>query len=206
MVHPSFQTCSQASSSLSLWGRERAGDPFITCVQCSFHPTIGKVHALSQGSAQCWVYQLRHEQLGPHLGPLGPRLQYLCAPLLGSVCFGFWWSTLETLFRRLTLCYWNCFKEPEPGLGGHRSVKGQFPGLKLRQTQRGDHLQRPPCPSQGQAEAGSSPEITSSGFLPFPVSGLSQPLKVYPWLIHVNVWQKPLQYCKVISLQLIKKN
>ena len=25
-----------------------------------------------------------------------------------------------------------------------------------------------------------------------------------PWVIHVNVWQKPLQYCKVISLQLIK--
>ena len=24
---------------------------------------------------------------------------------------------------------------------------------------------------------------------------------VHPWLIHVNVWQKPLQYCKVISLQ-----
>ena len=24
---------------------------------------------------------------------------------------------------------------------------------------------------------------------------------VNPWLIHVNVWQKPLQYCKVISLQ-----
>ena len=27
---------------------------------------------------------------------------------------------------------------------------------------------------------------------------------VNPWLIHVNVWQKPLRYCKVISLQLIK--
>ena len=27
-----------------------------------------------------------------------------------------------------------------------------------------------------------------------------------PWLIHVNVWQKSLQYCKVISLQLIKIN
>ena len=27
-----------------------------------------------------------------------------------------------------------------------------------------------------------------------------------PWLIHVNVWQKPPQYCKVISLQLIKIN
>ena len=25
---------------------------------------------------------------------------------------------------------------------------------------------------------------------------------VHPWLIHVNVWQKPLQYYKVISLQL----
>ena len=29
---------------------------------------------------------------------------------------------------------------------------------------------------------------------------------VNPWLIHINVWQKPLQYCKVISLQLIKIN
>ena len=27
---------------------------------------------------------------------------------------------------------------------------------------------------------------------------------VNPWLIHVNIWQKPPQYCKVISLQLIK--
>jgi len=25
---------------------------------------------------------------------------------------------------------------------------------------------------------------------------------VHPWLIHVTVWQKPPQYCKVISLQL----
>ena len=28
---------------------------------------------------------------------------------------------------------------------------------------------------------------------------------VHPWLIHVNVWQKPPQYCKVTSLQLKKK-
>ena len=28
---------------------------------------------------------------------------------------------------------------------------------------------------------------------------------VNPWLIHFNVWQNPLHYCKVISLQLIKK-
>ena len=29
---------------------------------------------------------------------------------------------------------------------------------------------------------------------------------VNPWLVIVNVWQKPLQYCKLISLQLIKIN
>ena len=27
---------------------------------------------------------------------------------------------------------------------------------------------------------------------------------VHPWWIHADVWQKPLQYCKVISLQLNK--
>ena len=32
-------------------------------------------------------------------------------------------------------------------------------------------------------------------------------IHVNPWPIHVNVWQKKtLQYCKVISLQLIKIN
>ena len=31
-------------------------------------------------------------------------------------------------------------------------------------------------------------------------------IHVNPWLIQVTVWQKPLQYCKVISLQLIKIN
>ena len=31
-------------------------------------------------------------------------------------------------------------------------------------------------------------------------------IHVAPWLIYVIVWQKPLQYCKVISLQLIKIN
>ena len=36
--------------------------------------------------------------------------------------------------------------------------------------------------------------------------GLGWGIHVNPWLIHDNVWQKPLQYCKVISLQLIKIN
>ena len=37
-------------------------------------------------------------------------------------------------------------------------------------------------------------------------AGLGWGTHVNPWLIHVSVWQKPLQYCKVISLQLIKIN
>ena len=36
--------------------------------------------------------------------------------------------------------------------------------------------------------------------------GLGWGIHVNPCLNHVNVWQKPLQYCKVISLQLIKIN
>ena len=36
--------------------------------------------------------------------------------------------------------------------------------------------------------------------------GLGWGIHVNPWLIHVTVWQKPLQYCKAISLQLIKIN
>ena len=35
--------------------------------------------------------------------------------------------------------------------------------------------------------------------------GLGWGTHVNPWLINFNVWQNPLQYCKVISLQLIKK-
>ena len=31
-------------------------------------------------------------------------------------------------------------------------------------------------------------------------------IHITPWLIHVNVWQNPLQCCEVISLQIIKIN
>ena len=36
--------------------------------------------------------------------------------------------------------------------------------------------------------------------------GIRMGTHVNPWLIHVNVWQKLIQYHKVISLQLIKIN
>ena len=39
-----------------------------------------------------------------------------------------------------------------------------------------------------------------------PEGGSGWGTHVNPWLIHFNVWQNPLQYCKVISLQLIKIN
>ena len=36
--------------------------------------------------------------------------------------------------------------------------------------------------------------------------GLGWGTHVNPWMIYVSVWQKSLQYCKVISLQQIKLN
>ena len=36
--------------------------------------------------------------------------------------------------------------------------------------------------------------------------GIGMGIHVNPWLIHVNVSKNPLQYCKVISHQLIKIN
>ena len=35
--------------------------------------------------------------------------------------------------------------------------------------------------------------------------GLQDGGHVHPWVIHVDVWQKPAQYCKVIILQLKEK-
>ena len=60
----------------------------------------------------------------------------------------------------------------------------------MRQMLRADALGRP-----RETRWGGRPE-----------GGLGWGTHVNPWLIHVNVWQKPLQYCKVISLQLIKIN
>ena len=47
-------------------------------------------------------------------------------------------------------------------------------------------------------------QVLGAGALGRP-RGLGWETHVNPWLIHVNVWQKPLQYCKVISLQLINE-
>ena len=54
--------------------------------------------------------------------------------------------------------------------------------------------------------AGALGRPTGIGWRGWWEGGLGWGIHVYPWLIHVNVSQKPLQYCKVISLQLIKIN
>ena len=60
----------------------------------------------------------------------------------------------------------------------------------MRQVLRGGALGRP----RGMGWGGRREGVSGRG------------THVNPWLIHVNVWQKPLQYCKVISLQRIKIN
>ena len=69
--------------------------------------------------------------------------------------------------------------------------------------------------NRSPAQAGCMRQVPSPGALGRPrgigwrgrwEGGSEWGIHVNPWLIHVNVWQKPLQYCKVISLQLIKIN
>ena len=69
--------------------------------------------------------------------------------------------------------------------------------------------------NRSPAQAGCMRQVLGPGALGRPrgirwrgrwEGGLGWGIHVNPWLIHVNVWQKPLQYCKVISLQLIKIN
>ena len=69
--------------------------------------------------------------------------------------------------------------------------------------------------NRSSAQVGCMRQVLRSGALGRPrdmgwggrlEGGLGWGTHVNPWLIHVNVWQKPLQCCKVISLQLIKIN
>ena len=61
----------------------------------------------------------------------------------------------------------------------------------MRQVLRAGALGRPRGMGWGGRQAGG---------------GIGWGTHVNPWLIHVNIGQKPLQYCKVISFQLINTN
>ena len=69
--------------------------------------------------------------------------------------------------------------------------------------------------NRSPAQAGCMRQVLGSGALGRPrgigwrrrwEGGSGWGTHVNPWLILVNIWQKPLQYCKEISLQLIKIN
>ena len=79
----------------------------------------------------------------------------------------------------------------------------------LREQHRNMYMFRSP------AQAGCMRQVLGPGALGRPrgigwrgrwEGGSGWGIHVNTRLIHVNVWQKPLQYCKVISLQLIKIN
>ena len=59
--------------------------------------------------------------------------------------------------------------------------------------------------NRSPAQVGCMSRVLRAGSLGWP-GGMGWGTHINPWLIHVSVWQKPLQYCKVISLQLIKIN
>ena len=69
------------------------------------------------------------------------------------------------------------------------------------------------CETDHQSRFGCMRQVLGAGALGWPRAmgwggrwegGSGWGTHVNPWLIYVSVWQKPLQYCKVISLQLIK--
>ena len=59
--------------------------------------------------------------------------------------------------------------------------------------------------NRSPAQVGCMRQVLRAGSLGWP-GGMGWGTHINPWLIHVSVWQKPLQYCKVISLQLININ
>ena len=59
--------------------------------------------------------------------------------------------------------------------------------------------------NRSPVQVGCMRQVLGPGALGRP-RGMGWGIHVNPWLIHVYVWQKPLQYCEVISLKLIKIN
>ena len=74
------------------------------------------------------------------------------------------------------------------------------------QSQRHSTLQEKRKKERKNKWAGTLGGPRGKGWVGWWEGGSGWGTHVNPWLIHVNVWQKPLQYCKVISLQLIKIN
>ena len=89
--------------------------------------------------------------------------------------------------------------EGEGGMFGENSIKTCI-------LSRVKQITSPGWINETSARAGTLGRPRGMGWRGRWEGGLGWGMHVNPWLIHVNVWQKPLQYCKEISLQLIKVN
>ena len=101
--------------------------------------------------------------------------------------------------------------EVRRGLATEQSPQGQgtalgHPGCSLKRQVLGTALGHPGCSLKRQVlGAGALGRASGGGWGGRWEGGSGWGAHVNPWLIHVNVWQKPLQYYKVVSLQLVKK-
>ena len=89
--------------------------------------------------------------------------------------------------------------EGKGGIFGENSIKTCI-------LSRVKQITSPGWINETSARAGTLGRPRGMGWSGWWVGGSGWGIHVNPWLIHVNVWQKPLQYCKEISLQLIKVN
>ena len=103
------------------------------------------------------------------------------------------------------VCPWN-FPSKDTGVGCHSLLQGIFP------TQRSNpgllhcrQIKMVGC-MRWVFRAGALGRLREMGWRGRQKRGLGWRTHVNPWLFHVNIWQKPLQHCKVISLQWIKIN
>ena len=100
-------------------------------------------------------------------------------------------------FWALILQALGCDGDMQEFSGNHRRSLTQCNYIKNKMISRVEQITSPGWLHETSARAGWSGRREG---------GAGWGIHVNPWLIHVNVWQKPLQYCKVISLQLIKIN
>ena len=131
-----------------------------------------------------------------------PEQRFLLLPQQGtdlSVCSYTTWSVVQPLSHR------------DQGKTGNNTLKkvevGWFERIALKHVYY--HMW-----NRSPVEVWCMRQVLRSGALGWPrgmewggrwEGGSGWGTRVHPWWIHVNVWQKPLQYCKVINLQLKKK-
>ena len=102
--------------------------------------------------------------------------------------------------------YWSGLPFPSPGDLPDPGIEPLSPALQVDSLQS-EPPGKPSCfcectlkRAQGRCTGTTLRDGTGGKW----VGGSGWGTRVHTWLIHVNVWQKPLHYCKVISLQLNK--